>query len=378
MSCNFVKINSMNIVAILSRAIKQGSWVYISYKNQEGNTTHYWISILDIDPLQKTLKVNGFNDQKSTESKVFDRIYFKNILSAQVIEGTYYADHYYLVKKIDSDYLSYEWMQYFDISDKVLSYYEQCYIEDVDVEEDNFSLLPGFDEYQLHHDSTFELNDVQRKMLLKLFKRKLKEEVDAKHPVYEKLTYSLLSIKTKSNKLIPIFYYDVKFDIANNKLVLFKHVKFNAKFKSQEYTYSLRNIIEADIEELANEYHDRKDEVIRTIEQSLTRKELIDTRPYLIQLSKSIQVPIGEDLHAIKAHYFAQDLSRPLNAFFGRFANVNRRTKRISNLMLLDDKVNIEQLRAMYHALNQDVTYVQGPPGTGKTTLIKNVILQIC
>lgn len=365
----------MNIGAILSRAIKQGSWVYISYKNALDEITYFWISIIDVDSKEKSFKIYGFNDQLSTESKIFEKIYFNRILTAQIIDGTFYSEHEEVIKKVDSDYLSYEWLAYYDISDKVLSYYEQCYNEDVDVEEDNFNLLPGFDEYQIDENLSFRLTDTQRKILLKLFKNKIKDEKSLASPSYEKLAYSLVSIKTKTNKLIPLFYYDVKFDITNNKLVLNKKVKFNSKFKTQEYTYNLRRLIEADIEILANELLTKKDEVIKTIEQSLSRKELIDTRPYLIRITKQIQVPIGGDLTTIKQQYFASELSRPLNAFFGRFANVNARRKRISNLMLLDEKVNIEQLRAMYHALNQDITYVQGPPGTGKTTLIKNVIL---
>lgn len=365
----------MNIGAILSRAIKQGSWVYISYKNAQDEITYFWISIIDVDSKDKSFKIYGFNDQISTESKLFEKIYFNRILTAQIIEGTFYNEHENVIKKIDSDYLSYEWLAYYDISDKVLSYYEKCYNEDVDVEEDNFSLLPGFDEFQTDENLSFQLTDTQRKILLKLFKNKIKDEKDLASPSYEKLAYSLVSIKTKKNKLIPLFYYDVKFDITNNRLALNKNVKFNSKFKTQEYTYNLRRLIEADIEILAKEFLTKKDEVIKTIEQSLSRKELIDTRPYLIRITKQIQVPIGGDLTTIKQQYFANELSRPLNAFFGRFANVNARRKRVSNLMLLDEKVNIEQLRAMYHALNQDITYVQGPPGTGKTTLIKNVIL---
>jgi len=365
----------MNIGAILSRAIKQGSWVYIAYKNGLDTTTFFWISILDVHVEDKSFKVDGFNYEISHDTKVFEKIYFNRIISAQIIEGTYYAQHIELVDKIDKDFISYEWLQYFDISDKVLTYYEQCYNQDIEVEENNFSLLSGFDEHQVEDNFTYRLNEQQRNILLKIFKHKIKVENDPLRPNYEKLVYSLLSIKTKSLGVIPIFYYDVKFDITNNELVLIKHVKFNPKFKTHESTYTLRRMIEADLDTLAIQFHERKKEVIEAIEQSLSKNELIDTRPYLIQFQKSILVPIGKDLIAIKGQYFKGELSRPLNAFFGRFGNVNRRKKRISNLILIDNKVNIEQLRAMFHAMQQDITYIQGPPGTGKTTLIKNVIL---
>lgn len=365
----------MNIGAVLSRAIKQGAWVYITYRNTQEETTYFWISILDINIEEKTFQVFGFNYEKSKEVKQFDKIYFDRILSAQIIEGTYYKEHMSVIQKIDENFHLLEWMHYYDVSEKVLTYYEQCYNEDVDVEEDNFTLLEGFDEYQTDLEQSFILSEKQRLILLKLFKNKLKAELDKNAPSYEKLTYSLVAIKTKSNKLIPLFYYDVKFDITNNKLILFKTVKYNLRFKIEEKTFQLEKLVEADLEVLAQQYVDNKSEVLQVIQDSLSKKELVDTRPYLMKFHKSILVPISKDLNEIKNQYYEQNLSRPLNAFFGRFANINRRLKRINNLLLLDEKVNIEQLRAMYHALNQDVTYVQGPPGTGKTTLIKNVIL---
>lgn len=365
----------MNIGAILSRAIKQGTWLYISYKNLREEVTYFWISIIDIFPEDKSLSVYGFNYEISTDVKRFDKIYIERILSAQIIEGTYYQDHVNVMRKIDENYMSFEWLQYFDISEKVLSYYEACHLEDVEIEEHNFSLLEGFDEFQLTSENDFLLNEKQRLILLKLLKKKLSKKASLDRQSIEKLTYNLLAIKTKRNTIIPLFYYDMKFDITENRMVVIKTVKYNPKFKTKEFTYNLIHMVEAQLEKLANAFITLKEEVIRTIQQSLRRDEMIDTRPYIMRFSKSIMIPIADEYATIKDQFFQQTLPRPLNAFFGRFSNINRRKKRTNNLLLLDDKVNLEQLRAMYQALNQDITYVQGPPGTGKTTLIKNVIL---
>ena len=49
----------------ISKAIKEGKWLNISYINKNGDNTFYWIAIQDIDYKTKNLKVVGYNDKKS-------------------------------------------------------------------------------------------------------------------------------------------------------------------------------------------------------------------------------------------------------------------------------------------------------------------------
>ena len=43
------------------RAIHEGKWLQIEYRNREKQVTRYWISILDLDPAEGTLKVRGLH-----------------------------------------------------------------------------------------------------------------------------------------------------------------------------------------------------------------------------------------------------------------------------------------------------------------------------
>ena len=71
-----------NIELVISEGIKNGKWIYISYKNNQNEITYYWIAIKDIDLKKKILYVSIFNDQKSLDS--LDAIIkFDNILSAK-------------------------------------------------------------------------------------------------------------------------------------------------------------------------------------------------------------------------------------------------------------------------------------------------------
>ena len=38
-----------NIELVISESIKRGKWIDISYVNNQGETTYYWIAIKDID-----------------------------------------------------------------------------------------------------------------------------------------------------------------------------------------------------------------------------------------------------------------------------------------------------------------------------------------
>ena len=55
------------------KAIHEGKWMTIEYKNWQGQITRYWIGILNLDAARKTLKVEGLHlgkcrcrDRKST------------------------------------------------------------------------------------------------------------------------------------------------------------------------------------------------------------------------------------------------------------------------------------------------------------------------
>ena len=71
------------------RAVHEGKWLSIAYRNQEEEVTRYWIGIRDLDTSRRTLSVEGFHLTRYTVMP-FDAIYLDSILSSQVIEGSYY------------------------------------------------------------------------------------------------------------------------------------------------------------------------------------------------------------------------------------------------------------------------------------------------
>ena len=45
----------------ISQSIKESKWLAIKYRNEEKGNTSYWISILDIDPKTRKLKIDMYN-----------------------------------------------------------------------------------------------------------------------------------------------------------------------------------------------------------------------------------------------------------------------------------------------------------------------------
>ena len=70
------------------KAIHEGKWMTIEYRNRQEQVTRYWISILDLNIARRTLKVEGFHLGKYTLEQ-YDRIYMDSILSSSVLDSSY-------------------------------------------------------------------------------------------------------------------------------------------------------------------------------------------------------------------------------------------------------------------------------------------------
>ncbi|WP_435412694.1 hypothetical protein [Psychroserpens mesophilus] len=62
-----------NKIALIGKAIREGKYLNITYKNKNGEITPFWIAILDINANDK-LRVNIFNvtkDKPPLNKKIF-------------------------------------------------------------------------------------------------------------------------------------------------------------------------------------------------------------------------------------------------------------------------------------------------------------------
>ena len=96
----------MNKVGIqISKAIKEGKWLSISYVNKNSENTFYWIAVQDINIESQSFCVTMFNEKKSLNTYE-TWISFNSIKTAEVIEFSSYDVPEGLIEKIEKIYTS--------------------------------------------------------------------------------------------------------------------------------------------------------------------------------------------------------------------------------------------------------------------------------
>jgi hypothetical protein len=359
------------ITLTLSRSIKEKKWIQVTYKNQSEEITRFWIAIKDILPNQKLIVDSirlGSQDQPPIELTM----YVQGIQDATLLDSTYYPFGDSLIQRIEKNPLHFEWLHYFLTDHKVLEYYKECYHEDVDLEEKNFTLLKGFDEFQVE-DSTYALKNADQLATIYAIIKRQSFDSEEDRPIIQRLSFNLVSLRF-GQSIKPIFYKDIRLDISHRSLVLGNRIRINPTFVSEKSTFNLKHYINMDIEPFLRIYESNPNEALDILTASTRGQEKVDTSPYIAVFKKKTFVSIEKEYNQITEQFLTGTLSRPLSAFFGKLGKINRRFKR-DYPIFLTQKVNFDQLRGVFNAINQDITYVQGPPGTGKTYMIREAAI---
>jgi len=360
----------MNVGEVISKAIKEGKWININYHQSGGNTT-FWIAVLDIiDNEKRILKVSMFNDAKSL--KALDVIiYYDKIISARIIDFSFYQPPTKLIEKIENNLDKYQWLHYDSYNHNVLKYYEECNYLDCDPFQKEYCMIPGIDLQQLRKNKEYKLNDNQVKIVLnKIYRYDIKNEDKSNFS----LIISVLSIDNGNKKYL-ICYYDLFFDPERLSLKVSSKLRFNNSFFVEGRKHSLFNYVSMNVDDFIDGFIENYHDKVEILRKNLKKGEVINQRPDIMILEKDYMVNLSSTYSEIETEYQNNTLNVPLKSFFGNISrrNIMRRSEPL--IVIYDNKININQMRVIYNAMKYPVTYVQGPPGTGKTQTILNVIL---
>jgi superfamily I DNA and/or RNA helicase len=354
------------ITELIGKAIREGKYLSITYKNQEGDITSFWISILDINANDE-LYVNIFNVTKD-EPLINKKIYIKSILTAELLKFSRYDVSDELIKKIDED----ESLQKYDFdtySNNVLNYYLECYKANNDPFLHKQHLIPNLDLTGLINNNPYQLtNDQQRHIIKEIYNNDYKAFCD-----YE-LALCEFSIDIESRGKFVVAYRLLTFDPVEKTIYLGTKTHFNSNFFIRDMKYALSYYTDISPVDFENLYLKDKLETIEVLRGNFQFGELPNTRPEIVVLGYA-QIDISGIYDQINSEHEKEELQIPLKAFFQNASLLDRKNRKEPFIVLYDTNVNIDQLRTVYNALKYPITYVQGPPGTGKTQTILNIVV---
>ena len=148
------------------KAIHEGKWLSIEYRNQEERLTKYWIGIRDLDVHRGILFVDGLHLGKYTVADL--RIKIDSIQCSQVVEGSYCPVNQMLVEDIYLNPHKYKTLFDNTANLKILSYLEMCNRLDTTPYIADFELVRYLDRERLVGE-VYELSEEQFREIVKKF-----------------------------------------------------------------------------------------------------------------------------------------------------------------------------------------------------------------
>ncbi|GFI32566.1 ATP-dependent RecD-like DNA helicase [Lachnospiraceae bacterium] len=350
------------------RAIHEGKWLSIEYRNKEHQISKYWIGIYNLNPAKRTLKVEGLHLGRYT-TETFDVIYIDSILSSSIVEGSYCPVNQELVRDIYLNPHKYKELFEHPVNLKILNYLEMCNRLDTVPYHSDFELIRHLDR-ESFHGADYPLNEEQFRMIVKYFQYGTREKKDGKLRL-KQLAMNVFSIHTPRG-LYVLAYRNLQLDVKRRVLHPEEDISICTEYTLDGRKENIRKYLDAEEYELLKEFAQNQEQ----IKDCITRhgSQAVDDMPYMIGLGMDILLDLHKEYEAVIEMYQKEEVTAPIRAFFGEMVSRPVRRKAYP-IVLADQKVNLDQLLAINNAMKYPVAYIQGPPGTGKTSTIINTIV---
>ena len=357
----------------ITKSIYEGKWLSIRYLNANKEETYFWCAITDIIPTKRMLIVDVYNQEKTPGYLKDFKIYIEGIKQANVVEGSSFEKQEKLIEKIKNNLEDFLFLELKSLDDRVLNYYLDCYAQDQEPFHNEFTLFKGLDIHRFSGDIV-KLSDSVFKELINVLNSQLRMKINTSTTLFERVVINYLSIHRSDTQIIPLVYYNVKIDIENKLLIRDEKLTINSNHvvDGNQQAY-ISNYIDVDYKFFKENFIEHEQEFIEQIQANLDGHEKLDQLPYLLKISTRNNVSLRTELTQIMKRYKDNKLNKPLSSFFGLIEKDTKRTK-VRPLLIEQKRINVNQLRAVYNAINRNIVFIQGPPGTGKTVSIINII----
>lgn len=353
------------------RAIHEGKWLSIEYRNKQEKVTKYWIGIQNLNIVRRSLQVEGLHLGCHSIEK-FNYIYIDSILSSSIIESSYCPVNEELVQDIHTHPEKYKALFDHVYNLKVLNYLEDCNRMDTTPYYKEFELVRYLDRDGIKN-GIYQLDDEQFCHIVKSFQRQTEKKKDNRKKTIQQLAMNVMSIHTPKG-LYVLAYRKLSLDVKGHCLRAAEDVTICTEFTMDGSQESVRRYLDADSYVLLQEFEQNQEVIKDAITKANRNVSGVDDMPYVIGLGMDIVLDLHKEYHAVIEMYQKGEVSIPVSAFFGDVLNRSRARKTVP-LILLDQKINLDQLLAVHNGMKYSLTYVQGPPGTGKTNTIINTVI---
>lgn len=355
------------------RAIHEGKWLSIEYRNKDDQITKYWIGIRDLNSVKRTLSVDGLHLGQYTVAEL-DHIRIEGILSSRVIEGSYCPVNRELVQDIYENPKKYAALFEHTANLKILTYLEMCSRMDTVPYVSDFALIRYMDREQMQGER-YGLSEEQFQTIVRNFQYhadKTEQTGGALH--IRQLAMNVLSVHTVRG-LYVMAYRKLHLDVKHRELKPDEEITICTEFTLDGTQQSIRRFLDAEEYELLEHFERNQEKIKDCILRRLPGLgEAIDDMPYIIGLGMDIPLDLHKEYGSIMKLYQKGEVPVPLKAFFGDLLERPRKTGAYP-IALIHPRINMDQLLAIHNAMKYPVAYIQGPPGTGKTNTIINTIV---
>lgn len=239
------------------RAIHEGKWLSIEYRNKEDKLTRYWIGIRDLDVRRRSLSVDGLHLAQYTVASLM--IHIDSIQSSQVVEGSYCPVNEKLVEDIYLNPHKYNTLFDNTANLKILNYLEMCNRLDATPYIVDFELVRYLDRERLVGE-TYELSEEQFQEIVKKFQYKTRQPERRDGSLrLQQLAMNVLSIHMPKG-LHVLAYRSLNLDIKKRVLRPDEEITVCTEFTVDGTTQNIRKYLDAEDYELLGDFAQKSGE----------------------------------------------------------------------------------------------------------------------
>lgn len=368
----------MSVNRDIFRAIHERKWLSVEYRNAQGETTRYWIGVRNIDPKRRMLDVRGMHLRTYELADLTVR--FDSILSSALVDESYFPTPKTLVQDIEDNEERYASVFGTVANLKVLDYLADCTKLNTVPYTKKFALIDRVDEDSFVNGAV-QLDDGQFRTAVETAQRKARRSSEQGgqqlKASYDQIALNVLSVHT-TRGLYVLAYRQLRLNVEKRQLVIGHNTVVCREFKVTKgivsEQQSIRRFLDDDDLFLLGDFDGNREVIKDCIAARLGAGQLVDDEPHVVAITRDVPVNLAAEYDAICEMFESGEPTVPLKAFFGDLTKRPVRHKEYP-LVLLDRRINLDQLLAAHQAMKYPLTYVQGPPGTGKTTTIVTILV---